>query len=132
MRFVSRRERNRHNVNRAHSQLLPGTNQTDAPHIADGTFAGTARENAMKVRDGESCKVCQKFSIQRLVKVLANIALHLRDAFLMNKVVQCFSSHEATISFSALNRLVLSYHVQILLLSHDTLQIANCKLRLSQ
>ncbi len=115
MRFIARRECHHHDVYRPHAQLLPGAKQTDTAHIADGTFAGTARKDAVKVRYGEARKVGKAFSIEGFVKVLADIALHFFNSLLMNEHIRCCSSHNTTISFFVWGGVVLSYHVQILL-----------------
>jgi len=79
VRIVSRCERNLRDIHRAHAQLASRTFHPQAAHIADGTLAHMGSEDTMEVGDGEACHRRQRLTVERLVNVIPDIALHILD-----------------------------------------------------
>jgi hypothetical protein len=98
VRVVARSQCHLSNVHRAHSQFSPCPFHPYPPNITRRAFPGKARENAVKVGDGEARNRRQHLTTQRFIQVGADVPLHLLDWLMVKLGVLPISNHTTIIT----------------------------------
>ena len=108
---IARGQRHFCDVYRAHPQLAPGALQTDAADLTDGALTDMRREDTMEVRYRESRHLRQRFTIERLTDVLADVAHHILNAVSIVLKDLCIVQHICTIVYQNTCSLFQMYHL---------------------
>lgn len=81
--IIAGRQRNFSNIHGAHAQFSSRAFQAHTADVAGNVLTDMRGEDAVKVGHRKACHRCQHFPVELLVRVLADVLLHIVDAFVI-------------------------------------------------